>query len=107
MALERAGLIALRRRVEALRARPCDMVHESIPAGSGGDPMPNERSPSGFARTGLCPEAGRATNLACSHTMTRYVLRDAIIEVPGDGDEAVVAGLHELEQAISLLDHRR
>jgi hypothetical protein len=39
--------------------------------------------------------------------MARYVLRDAIMQVPGDGDEAVVAVLHELEQAISLLDHRR
>jgi hypothetical protein len=83
MALERAVLIALRRCVEALRAWPCDMVHESIPDGPGGDPMPSERSPSGFARTGLCPEAGRATNLACSHTMARYVLRDAIMTVPG------------------------
>jgi hypothetical protein len=27
--------------------------------------------------------------------------------VPGEADEAVVAALHELDQAISLLDHRR
>jgi hypothetical protein len=39
--------------------------------------------------------------------MARYVLRDAIMQVPGEGDEAIVAALHELEQAISLLDHRR
>jgi hypothetical protein len=107
MALERAVLIALRRRVEALRAWPCDMAHESIPPGPGGDPMRSARSPSGFARIGLCLEAERATNLACSHTMARYLLRDAIMLVAGDGDEAVVAALHELEQAISLLDHRR
>jgi hypothetical protein len=107
MALEREALIALRQRVEALRASPCDMAHESIPAGPDGDPVRSARSSSGFARTGLCPDAARATNLACSHTMARYVLRDAIMQVPGDGDEAVVAALHELEQAISLLDHRR
>src|SRR5580704_6642834 len=107
MALKQEALIALRRRVEALRASPCDMAHESIPAGPNGDPVPSTRSPSGFARVGLCPEAGRATNLACSHTMARYVLRDAIMQVPREGDEAVVAALHELEQAISLLDHRR
>jgi hypothetical protein len=107
MALEREALIALRRHVEALRALPCDMAHEIIPAGPDGDPMRSARSPSGFARTGICPEAGRATNLACSHTMARYVLRDAIRQVPGDDDEAVAAALHELEQAISLLDHRR
>jgi hypothetical protein len=107
MALKPEVLIALRRRVEALRASPCDMAHESIPAGPNGDPVRNTRSPSGFARVGLCPEARRATNLACSHTMARYVLHDAIMQVPREGDEAVVAALHELEQAISLLDHRR
>jgi hypothetical protein len=107
MALEPKTLIALRRRVEALRASPCGMAHEAIPAGPNGDPMRSMRSPSGFARAGLCHEAGRAANLACSHTMARYMLRDAIMQVPGEGDEAVVAALHELEQAISLLDHRR
>jgi hypothetical protein len=107
MALEPEALIALRRRVEALHASPCDMAHESIPAGPDGDPVRNTRSPSGFARVGLCPEAWRATSLACSHTMARYALRNAIKQVPGEGDEAMVAALHELEQAISLLDHRR
>jgi hypothetical protein len=107
MPLERAVLIALRARVAALRASPCGMAHESIPDGPDGDPMPNARSPSGFARTGLCPDAERATNLGCSHTTARYVLRDALLQVPGDGNEAVLAALHDLEQAISLLDHRR
>jgi hypothetical protein len=107
MALEPKTLIALRRRVEALHASPCGMAHESIPAGPDGDPVRSMRSPSGFARVGLCPEAVRAANLACSHTMARYALRDAIAQVPGEGDEAVLAALHELEQAISLLDHRR
>jgi hypothetical protein len=61
----------------------------------------------GFARTGLCSEARRAANLACSHTMARYALRDAIMQLPDDGGDTVVAALHDLEQAISLLDHRR
>jgi hypothetical protein len=107
MALEPDALMALRRLVEALRASPCDMAHESIPAGPDGDPVRSTRSPSGFARVGLCPEARRTTNLACSHTMARYLLRDAIMQVPRAGDEAVLAALHALEQAISLLDHRR
>jgi hypothetical protein len=107
MALEPEALIALRRRVEALRASPCDMAHEGIPTGPDGDPVRSTRSPSGFARVGLCPEAARVTNLACSHTMARYLLRDAIMQVPDERDEAVLAALHELEQAISLLDHRR
>jgi hypothetical protein len=107
MALEPEALIELRRRVEALHASPCDMAHESIPAGPDGDPVRSTRSPSGFARVGVCPEAGRATSLACSHTMARYVLRHAIMQVPKEGDEAMLAALDELEQAISLLDHRR
>jgi hypothetical protein len=107
MALEPEALIALRRRVEALHGSPCDMAHETIPTGPDGDPVRSTRSPSGFARAGLCPETRRATNLACSHTMARYVLSDAIMQVPGEGDGAVVAALHELEQAISLLDPRR
>jgi hypothetical protein len=107
MALELEALIALRRRVETLRASPCGMAHESIPAGLDGDPMRSMRSPSGFARAGLCHQAARAVNLACSHTMARYVLRDAIMQLPREGDEAIAAALHELEQAISLLDHRR
>lgn len=107
MTLEPEDLIALRRRVEALHALPCGMGHESIPSGPDGDPVRSTRSPSGFARVGLCPEAVRAANLACSHTMARYLLRDAIMQLPNEGDEAVIAALHELEQAIRLLDHRR
>lgn len=107
MPLEPEVLIALRRRLEALGALPCDMAHESIPVGADGAPVRSTRSPSGFARVGICSEAVRATNLTCSHTMARYLLRDAIMQMPGEGVEVVVAELHELEQAISLLDHRR
>jgi hypothetical protein len=107
MPLEPEVLIALRRRVEALRALSCDMAHESIPVDPDGAPVRSTRSPSGFARVGICCEAVRATNLSCSHTMARHMLRDAIVQIPGEGVEAVVAALHELEQAISLLDHRR
>jgi hypothetical protein len=107
MPQERTDLIALRRRVAGLQATPCGMAHESIPDGPDGEPARNARSPSGFARVGLCTETVRAANLACSHTMARYLLRDALLQLPADGDDAVLAGLHDLEQAISLLDHRR
>jgi hypothetical protein len=107
MPLEPEVLIALRRRVEALRASSCDMAHESISVEPDGAPVRSTRSPSGFARVGICTEAVRAANLSCSHTMARYLLRDAIMQMPGKGVEAVVAALHELEQSISLLDHRR
>jgi predicted nucleic acid-binding Zn-ribbon protein len=39
--------------------------------------------------------------------MARYVLCDAIMQVPGGDEGAALAALHDLEQAISLLDHRR
>src|SRR5580704_3997960 len=107
MAPQVEALIALRRRVEALRSSPCGMAPESIPAGPDGDPVRSTRSPSGFARGGLCAEVVRVATVACSHTMARYVLRDAIMQLPGEGDEAVLAALHELEQTVSLLDHRR
>lgn len=107
MPLDPDALIALRRRIEALHTLSCDMAHESIPAGPDGAPVRSTRSPSGFERVGICSDAKRVTNLACSHTMARYLLRDAIMQLPGAGAEAAVAALHELEQAISLLDHRR
>ena len=107
MSLEPEALMALRRRVEVLRPLSCDMAHESIPAGPDGAPVRSAYSDSGFARVGLCSEAVRATNLSCSHTMARHLLHDAIRQMPGGGADAVVAALHELEQAISLLDHRR
>lgn len=107
MQLEPEALIALRRRVGALRATPCGMAHESIPAGPDGEPVRSARSPSGFARAGICPEAVRAAHLGCSHTTARYVLRDAVMQVPGGGADAVLSALHDLEQTISLLDHRR
>jgi hypothetical protein len=104
---EHETLIALRRRIETLRASACGMAHESIPTGPDGNPTASARSPSGFARAGICPAAVRDANIACSHTMARYVLRDAIAHLPGEGAAAILAALHDLEQAISLLDHRR
>lgn len=83
------------------------MAHETIPTGPHGNPVPSPHSPSGFARVGICPEAVREANVACSHTMARYRLRDAAEHLPGDSADAILAALHDLEQAISLLDHRR
>ena len=99
-------LPALRERVAALRAPPCGMAHESIRANAGG-PARNPRSPSGYARVGLCPPSVRATHLGCSHTMARHALRDALERLGGEETHALLAELHDLEQAISLLDHRR
>jgi len=107
MAPERDALIALRDKVAALRAPPCGMAHESIPAAPDGGPVRSARSPSGYARAGICSEAMRANHLACSHTMARHVLRDALERLSGAEAQTLLAELHELEQAISILDHRR
>ena len=100
-------LLALRQKVAALRAAPCGMAHESIPTGPDGAPVRSTRSPSGYARAGICPEATRAVHLGCSHTMARYALRDVLERLPGADVPALLAELHELDQAIGILDHRR
>jgi hypothetical protein len=105
MELDSKTLKALRARVAALHAPPCGMAHESVPSGPDGKPQRSSRSPSGFARAGICPESVRAGHLGCSHTTARYLLRDAMERLPGE--PALLEELHELEQAISILDHRR
>ena len=60
----------------------CGMAHERIPPSPDGDPMRSARSPSGFARIGLRPDAERATNLGCGPTSARHVSRDAITREP-------------------------
>ena|SRR5205085_5586497 len=103
--MQTEALATLRERVVALRAPSCGMAHESILATPDGAPVQSARSPSGYARPGICPEATRAVHLGCSHTMARYVLREALAQLPGSG--SLSAELHDLEQEISLLDHRR
>jgi len=39
--------------------------------------------------------------------MARYVLREALKHAPGKAAEAMLEELRQLEDAISLLDHRR
>jgi hypothetical protein len=83
------------------------MAHEGVRSGPDAKPLPNVRSPSGYARTGLCPEAVRAGHIGCSHTMARHLLRDALDAIAGSDNESLLHELNELENAISLLDHRR
>ena len=82
------------------------MAHESVRLDARGKPIKNAQADSGYSRPGLCPEALRATHLGCSHTMARYVLRDALGRLPGD-HAAKRAELLKLDAAIGLLDHRR
>ncbi len=107
MAPDRESLTSWRMRLAALRAPACGMAHESIRSGPDAMPVRNSRSPSGYARAGICPEAIRSGHLGCSHTMARHLLRDALGRVPGDGRAGLLRELDELENAISVLDHRR
>ena len=58
-------------------------------------------------RARYCPEAIRSGHIGCSHTTARHVLRDALNCIPGGGVATLRHELNELENAISLLDHRR
>ena len=98
-------LTELRRRIATLQASACGMAHERIVAGPDGRPVPNPMSSSGYRRPGICPAELRNRHIGCSHTTARYILRQAV-ELLGDGDD-LLAELSRLENAISLLDHRR
>jgi hypothetical protein len=104
---DRQILIAWRTRLSALRAPACGMAHEGVRSGTNAKPLPNPLSPTGYARTGLCPEVARAGHIGCSHTMARHFLRDALDAIAGSDNEPLLRELNELENAISLLDHRR
>jgi hypothetical protein len=82
------------------------MAHEAIPRRADGMPLASAASPSGYARIGICAPSVRERHIGCSHTMARLVLRHALAAL-GDHDEALAGALRELENAVSLLDHRR
>ena len=105
--MQAEALAALRERIAALRAPPCDMAHEGIRRAADGALVRNAESDTGYARMGICPKAVRSVHLGCSHTMARHVLRDALEALPGTDTQPLLAELTELEHAISLLDHRR
>jgi hypothetical protein len=103
----REALVALRARIAATRMVPCAMAHEAILVGPDGAPRRSAQTQSGYLRSGLCPEGKRATHIGCTHTMARYALQDALRHLPGEGRDALVAELKQLEDTISILDHRR
>jgi hypothetical protein len=108
------SLRALRERIASLGVARCRMIHERVRIENGaalrvsrGEPEPS------LVRIGLCSPEVRARNLACGHTMARYVLLDAVRALHAAGRLAEAA--HDaLEQAlesvcndIHLLDHQK
>lgn len=108
------SLHALRNQVAALQVTRCRMVHERVRSENGsvlrvsrGEPEPT------LVRIGLCSPEVRARNLACGHTMARYVLLDAIraLHAAGRLPSAIHDPLHQavesVSNAIHLLDHQK
>ena len=90
------------------------MFHERVRIENGavlrvyrGEPEP------GVVRIGLCSPEVRARNLACGHTMARYVLLDAVQALhaagvlPEDERTPLQRALESVSDAIHLLDHQK
>lgn len=107
-------LRVLRDRIASLRVIRCRMIHERVRvedgavvriSRGGAEPV--------VARVGLCAPEERARNLACGHTMARYLLLDAISALhgtgwlPDDAHHALADELGSVSNAIHLLDHRK
>jgi hypothetical protein len=108
------SLSTLRDQIASLQVTRCRMFHERVRVENGvvlrvsrGEP---ERE---VVRIGLCSPEVRARNLACGHTMARYVLFDAVqaLHVAGTLPDAAHADLQRalatVSDAIHLLDHQK
>ena len=108
------SLGTLRDRIASLRVTRCRMFHERVRVEDGivlrvsrGEPEPV------VVRIGLCSPEVRARNLACGHTMARYVLLDAVQALhaagmlPDDARAGLQQRLTAVSDAIHLLDHQK
>ena len=106
-------LSSLRAQMVALTAVKCRMSHERVVIDvASALPVVSTTSNSGYQRIGLCPPQVRALRMACSHTMARIKLGEAIKELKRfTENEAAVSGLDSqlnfLNNQIHLLDHRK
>jgi len=108
------SLRTLRDRIAPLQVTRCRMFHERVRMENGavlrvfrGEPEP------GVVRIGLCSPEVRARNLACGHTMARYLLLDAVQALhaagmlPDDEQARLQRALESVSDAIHLLDHQK
>ncbi|HEV2734140.1 MAG TPA: hypothetical protein VGV85_04845 [Longimicrobiaceae bacterium] len=108
------SLRALRERIASLQVTRCRMFHERVRVENGaalrvsrGEPEPS------LVRIGLCSPEARARNLACGHTMARYVLLDAVRalhaagRLPEAAHDPLEQALESVCNAIHLLDHQK
>ncbi len=108
------SLRALREQVASLQVTRCRLLHERVRVENGaalrvfrGEPGPS------LVRIGLCGPEVRARNLACGHTMARYVLLDAVGDIHAAGrlpdatHDPLRQALESVCNAIHLLDHQK
>src|SRR4028119_1987478 len=73
------SLRTLRDRIASLQVTRCRMFHERVRVENGAVLRVYRGEPeAGVVRIGLCSPEVRARNLACGHTMARYILLDAV-----------------------------
>lgn len=108
------SLKSLREQIASLQVTRCRMLHERVRvvegvvlrASRGG------REPD-VVRMGLCSPEARGRNLACGHTMARYVLLDAVRALraagilPEAAHDPLIEALESVGNAIHLLDHQK
>lgn len=109
-----SSLESLRDRIAALRVTRCRMSHERVRMENGAVlRVSRGGAEQGVVRIGLCSPEVRARNLACGHTMARYLLLDALNalhaagRLPSDEQDALREALESVTNAIHLLDHAK
>jgi hypothetical protein len=108
------SLRALRDQIASLQVTRCRMFHERVRVENGAvlRVSRGEAEPA-VVRIGLCSPEVRARNLACGHTMARYVLLDAVQALhaagtlPDDAHAHLRHALATVIDAIHLLDHEK
>lgn len=102
-------LIESREQLKRLKAICCRMAHERVLIDRDSQlPVAGSAPEMEFERAGLCGIDKRLGNPACSHTMARYPLENAlnILDKLGEYDEWR-AELNNLINTIHLLDHEK
>jgi hypothetical protein len=108
------SLRTLRDQIASLQVTRCRMFHERVRIENGAVLRVSRGEPeSGVVRIGLCSPEVRARNLACGHTMARYLLLDAVQALHEAGVLPDAARAHlqreveSVSDAIHLLDHQK
>ena len=107
-------LQSLRDRIASLQVTRCRMSHERVRIENGAVlRVSRGGTEQSLVRVGLCSPEVRARNLACGHTMARYVLLDAVGALhaagclPDDAHDELREALESVCNNIHLLDHQK